>query len=145
MLHRKYFYQLFYRYTDANGENHTFDIGYFSSPEKANNAINALREKIGFNNHSGTFFKNKFAVCFSNPIEEKSGLILYQSFHEFLDDEGYDNTTILGAFATYDEALAEQRKNSDKHPYNKHPEGFEIFEVEVDHIDWQEGFTSWDE
>ena len=80
---------------------------------------------------------------FRKKTWQKSVIILYETSHEYFDNEGYDNVTIFGVYSTFEEAHKVQTKNSTKHPYNDFPEGFCIAECKVDLIGWSEGFLSW--
>lgn len=140
---KKYFYHLQYVYTDFNNDNHYFLIGYFSTINKSKEAIESVKNKPGFKDFCGSFEISKFAVTFDNNLQEKSGIILYETSHEYFDNEGYDNVTIFGVYSTFEEAHKVQTKNSTKHPYNDFPEGFCIAECKVDLIGWSEGFLSW--
>lgn len=140
---RKYFYHLQYVYTDSNNDNHYFLIGYFSTLNKSREAIKLVEDKPGFKSAGGSFEITKFCVCFDENISEKSGIRLYETSHEYLDDDGYDNITVFGVYSTYEEANRVQIKNAIQHPYDKFPEGFCIAECKVDLIGWTEGFSSW--
>ena len=140
---RKYFYELNYHYIDKNNDDHYFLIGYFSTLQKANLAIKEVQNQPGFKDHDGAFEIEKFSVNFEKDIIEKSGLILYELSHEFLDSDGYDNFIIFGLYSTYEEAKKAQTKKEKEHPYAEMKEGFLIAESEVDLCGWTEGFKSW--
>lgn len=140
---KKYFYELNYYYVDKNNDHHYFFIGYFSTLKNVEGAIYAVKDKIGFKDCNGNFEINKFAVNFSENVSNKSGLILYELSHEYLDDDGYDNFIIFGVYETYEEARGVQFDKIIQTPYSEHPEGFCIADVRVDLCGWKEGFSSW--
>ena len=140
---KKYFYHLQYVYTDSYNDNHYFLIGYFSTLNKTKEAIKSVEDKPGFSNSGGSFEITKFCVNFDENIYEKSGIILYEASHEYLDNNEYDNVTIFGVYSTYEEAHKIQQENFAKYPYKDFTSGFCIAECKVDLIGWREGFLSW--
>ena len=140
---RKYFYHLQYIYTDLNNDNHYFLIGYFSTLNKSKEAIKLVENKPGFKNSGGSFEITKLCLNFDKNIYEKSGIVLYEASHEYLDSDGYDNVTIFGIYSSYEEAKKKQDEYFVTSPYNEYPDGFCIAECKVDLIGWMEGFSSW--
>ena len=142
---KKCFYILEYEYIDENNNSHFFNIGYFSSIKNVRFAIEEVKEKPGFKETNGVYKVNKFYVDFKSPIKEKSGLEMFLLFHEYMDSEGYDNSTEFGIYETYEEAENELFKKSIEHPYCDYSDGFDIAEIKVDLCGWSEGFKSWED
>ena len=140
---KKYFYDVFYQKADKNGCGAVFFIGYFSCIEKARLAIDSVKDKPGFRDSNGNFEINKFAVQFKSDIKEKSGLLLFEVSHEYLDSEGFDNCTIFGVYETEEEAQKIKTEKEKILPYCEIPEGFMISECKVDLVGWTEGFVPW--
>ena len=140
---RRYFYEVNYHHIDQNGDNHYFMIGYFSSLKSSKLAIERVQDKPGFRDSGGCFEIDKFCVYFDNVIVEKSGLVLYELSHEYLDSDGYDNFVIFGLYATREQAEKVKEEKMKMYPYRKNPDGFLIAESKVDLCGWTEGFVNW--
>lgn len=134
-----------YEYIDENNDSHFFNIGYFSSIENVRLAIDKVKDKPGFKETNGSYKANKFYVDFKSPINEKSGLEMYLLYHEYMDSEGYDNSTEFGIYETYEEAEIKLFKKRDEYPYCDYPDGFDIAEIKVDLCGWSEGFKGWND
>ena len=68
---------------------------------------------------------------------------VFLAWHEY-DNEGCDETKLLGVFSTYQRAEAAITARRDKPGFIDHPDGFEIAEVAVDQDqEWMEGFLKW--
>ena len=139
----KYFYELEFMYIDVKGDNHYFHIGYFSTMQKVRDAIESVKDKPGFIDSGGHFETTKFAVVFDGEIDRKSGIVLYEASHEYLDAEGYDNFVIFGVYATRQEAENAKTYHAMLHPYSDYPDEFCISECKVDMLGWTEGFVPW--
>ena len=140
---RKCFFQVEYIYRDVNGDDHFFNIGYFSNNEKARLSIKEVEAKPGFIDTLGSFKINRIYVDFNDSDVIKAGAVLYEVSHEYLDSDGYDNFTIFGVYATYEEAKKVESKKRSHPDFCKHSEGFCISTVKVDLCEWKEGFSPW--
>ncbi|MBE6644871.1 MAG: hypothetical protein E7612_05770 [Ruminococcaceae bacterium] len=140
---KKFFYELNFRYTDYNNDNHYFLIGYFSSMTNAKQAIEKVRYKQGFKDFEGIFEIEKFGVNFDKKTTESEEIILYELSHEYLDSKGYDNFTVFGLYSSLEEAQKIQLKKSKQKPYINYPDCFLIAECKIDLCGWTEGFSTW--
>ena len=140
---RKCFYQLDYVYRDINHDTHSLGIGYFSDIKKVRLAIKSIEGKPGFINTIGNFEITRFYVDFIDNGIIKSGVKLYEVSHEYLDENGYDNFTIFGIYATYEEAQRLLLQKIRRPPFNEYPDGFCISSLTVDLYEWKDGFTLW--
>ena len=136
-----YFFDTEYKFTDQNEDNHYFHIGYFSSKKRAFEAIEKIKGKPGFLDTDGDFEVSKVRVYFNQPNLKKENCKLFILYHEFLDENGYDNSTVWGPFLTEAEAVEVYNDNKKKHPYCLYLENFEITDQKADLIGWTEGFV----
>lgn len=139
---RKYFYELFYEYSDKNGK-HNLQIGYFSTHKKVQYICNLIKSKPGFCDHNGDFIISKFAVNFDCEVLDKSKVKLYELSHEYQDDEGFDNWIIFGVFSSFEEAQNFKKEIETTAPYDIYPNGFYITDCKIDIPGWVDGFQSW--
>ena len=135
-----YVFNTEYYYKDENNDTHSFHIGYFSSNKKAREIIEKISDKPGFRDKNGEFIISRERVYFDNPNFQKRDCVLFLLAHEFLDDDGYDNTTIWGPFETRTEAEDVYLENKDKKPYCLYPDNFWVYDTKVDLYGWSEGF-----
>ena len=141
--HFLYFFHVEFRYKDEENANHCFDIGYFSSKQKAMDALERVKDKPGFCDSGGNFTISKCRVYFSQKNVQKENCTIFELYHEFLDDEGFDNYTYWGPFATRAEAEEAYDANKAQYPFSLYPDNFEICDIKVDLYGWREGFTSY--
>ena len=141
---KKYFYRLGYAYTNPENNENYLLIGYFSTIQTVQQAIQKVKDKVGFVDSGGNFEVEKFSVNFDNEIKSKQEVKLFELSHEYTDDEGYDNWIIFDVFSSYEEAKKSELEETKKSPYNKNPEGFCISECKIDVCGWSEGFVLWD-
>lgn len=132
----KYFYELYYYYNSGENNDHYFHIGYFSSKMKASTAMEKLKDKPGFRDHRGDFAIKKFGV----HVCEENIATLFELSHEYFDSR-CDCYAVLGVYASFGEAMEQQKKYMDKMPYKDYPDGFLIADCKVNLIGWTEGFV----
>lgn len=147
----KYFFHLFFQYEvekDPQGEPVTsiFNLGYFSTKEKAKEKINEYKNIIGFKDYSIDCFKiKKYRVNFTSEIIDKGSVDVYELTHEYEDDE-YDYYNFFGLYESEEEAEKAKLKLIKTRKFSKYPDGFYIAKWAVDRdFSWLEGFTSWDD
>lgn len=137
-----YFFDVWYVFQDQNEDNHYFHIGYFSSRKKAIEAIESVKYKSGFYDTDGDFSISRIRVYHNQSNFKKENCNLFILYHEFLDEEGYENSTIWGPFSSNLEAEKAYSENKNKAPYCLHPHNFEICDQKSDLCGWSEGFVS---
>ena len=141
---KKYFFEVEYTSTDKDNNHQYFLIGYFSTLKNAKLAIEKTKDKPGFKNSLCGYKITRFAVNFSNGINKKDGITLYELSHEYQDDDGYDNITVWELFETRQAAENKLSTLRNTVPFSDHLDGFCIAKCVVDRIEWSEGFVSWD-
>ena len=140
---KKAFYSLEFYYSDDKKDTHFFKIGYFSSIVFVRNAIELLKNKNGFCNSGGNFIFKRIYVDFINTQVDKRNVTLFELSHEYLDEYGYDISTMLGLYSSLSEAKERLKTFEKKLPFCKYPNNFTISDVKVNLCEWTEGFESW--
>lgn len=71
-------------------------------------------------------------------------LVVYMLEHTHEFDDGHEDLKLIGHYSTREKAEAALAKVRDQPGFRDHPEGFEIWEVEVDSdiVGWPEGFVT---
>ena len=138
-----FLFELNFVYQNDDG-NHYFQIGYFSSEQKAREAIQRLQSKPGFVNYKDGFCCKKVEVEIRNDDVNIVQTTFYElSYEKFNDEDEYDYFEVFGVYSSYSLALEKQQEllQSNRKIYSV--EGFTIAPFDVDCIGWTEGFDSW--
>ena len=140
---KRYFYDLWFEYDNADKYKSSFHIGYFSSLKKVKENILYLKNQPGFCDYPIECFQyQKFGVNINEKITNKSGIILYVLSHEYENEQGEDCWVVFGAFGSELEAKKEWSKYLKKKIYKEHPNGFILSQWKVDYsIERKEGFS----
>lgn len=141
----KFFFNLYFQYaldneTEKETITSTFNLGYYSSNKKANDAISIYKSKPGFCEHDLDCFKiQRFGVKFENDIDKEQVDLFELSYEE--ENAEYDEWTLFGVFSTEKLAKEEQLKQQVKRRYKNNIDGFYINKWKVNICSsWQEGF-----
>lgn len=143
---KKYFFIVYFNYNDDSGMNQ-FDLGIFSSKKKALKKIELVKDKEGFNTYSNdNFLIKKIGVDFSKPIINKSEIVLYSIYHEYMKIEENKEVYYWNFYGLYSDKnkAAEEVMELKLHTRigKKYPDCFEIVDEKVDNMNsWAEGFN----
>lgn len=123
-----------------------FDLGIFSSYNKAKDKIRLSHNLPGFADYPMESFEIiKFGVELGN-ITKKENITLYCVFHEYYDEES--ESYIWNIFDYYYRKEDAKKKIDYLKMHSrigkKHPDDFDIDIIKVDdYSDWSEGFDSY--
>lgn len=138
-----FLFDLNFTYQNDEG-NHCFHIGYFSSEQKAREAILRLQSKPGFVNYKDGFDCEKIGVVISNGDLDIVQTKFYElSYEEFNDEDECDYFEVFGVYSTYALALEKQRELLQSNEKTYSVDGFTIAPFDIDCMGWTEGFDSW--
>lgn len=141
---KKYFYLVWFSYTDDNGDSSSFNLGVFSHHKNAVKKVDMSVNLEGFRDYPRQNFEiTKFAVDFDADNYDKSAVTLYCVWHEYDIDEDESIYTVFDYVSSFEKAqqLVEHLKKHSKIGL-QYPNNFEITEEKVDsYNDWSEGFT----
>ena len=69
---------------------------------------------------------------------------VYHLTHCYETACGCDEIKDIGIFATYRDAVNAQKLVANKSGFKRNPDGFYISERVINHLEWAEGFSTWD-
>ena len=148
----RYFYQLSFSYEvekdrEGNPVFSSFDLGYLSTKAKVMAKIEEYKNLPGFKDHPiDCFIIDKFGVSFDKDIKDKSSVVLYELWHEYEDEDGYERPSSWVGFKTKKEATEYMNRLKKRGIYKKYPNDFNIARIKIDAdvMGWEEGFKSFD-
>lgn len=137
-------YQLSHEYSERESESgeplfHNIELGYYDSKKRVNEIILKYKNLKGFKEHSVKCFKiKKWKV----PLKEVRGNFLYELYHAYIADDGYEEFNYLGVFPSLEVAEKKKLKLSKKRKFHNHVDGFEITQeiLNEENVIWNEGF-----
>lgn len=141
----KFIYRVFHEYSDKKtefGESlfNSIELGYFTSKKKVKYIIQKYKDLEGFRDHNEKCFKIK---RFLLNIKRDNNII-YELYHSYIDENGYEEYEYLGIFASKESAEKKRKKLiKSKEIFQKYVDGFDISEeiLDSENIIWNEGFN----
>ena len=141
----KFFFLAEFEYSNGD-ETERFDLGIFTSKSKAEEKINIIKNKPGFNNYDQSFFKIiKFGVNFDRNEVNKEKATLFSVWVEYPDEKNLFYYVIFDYFSSYQKAKAKVNflKNHSRIG-KKHPEKLKISKINInDFSSWLGGFEKY--
>ena len=121
-------------------------LGFFSTEEICNKAINYYVKQPGFNQYPDGFVMNKIKADIDayNEIPGEFEDKVYYLSHEWYDGE-YDYVTNIGYYSTQCKAESAKTLMQFAEEFIEHQEGFIVDEYRIDEMEWKEGFYCWND